>query len=508
MMKNEAAAMLAAEAGYEQAIFWMGQQQDMLNALITDAPGTSGALQFPDGQCDYNIEFYTFIGSRPVYKVVSNGHSGAFDRTVEVPVVQALSGWDMGMCRVPTGTSSTTAVNYVNGEILDIPIHINKLDDNPDNRDIYISGSPQFLQEVAMGESRYTDGGSDKYSSVMGLFDGGIYFDQPDSRITDEATIQAKIDRFENSTDESFRFTPAASASVTGGKAAVQLEFFVDGGVGKVRITDDCTVKAATAGTYDYEIVPGSGGDTYRKYNIYDYHFKPTSETSQVIPLTDTYVSQTIGSMQSEPGGQIYVEGNVVIGSDTYENMVVKGKITIVAARAADGTGGNIWIADSIVDDGTHDATTGLPTADNNNIIGLIAQGVVKVVNPGNGPSSPLSGLTYQQIGITKPSRPVTERYLPDPVVVEAAITIGGGGWGAEKVGSRREYDGSQDNLIVRGTITEAVRGVVGLTGSDGFLKKYYLDSRLLEGVLPGDMWLRGKYIPAPAGWHDYRPCN
>jgi hypothetical protein len=60
--------------------------------------------------------------------------------------------------------------------------------------------------------------------------------------------------------------------------------------------------------------------------------------------------------------------------------------------------------------------------------------------------------------------------------------------------------------LIVRGTITEAVRGVVGLIGADGYLKFYYFDERLLEGILPGDIWLRGKYIPAPAGWHDYRP--
>ncbi|MHC4627490.1 MAG: hypothetical protein ACYTDV_10960, partial [Planctomycetota bacterium] len=67
---------------------------------------------------------------------------------------------------------------------------------------------------------------------------------------------------------------------------------------------------------------------------------------------------------------------------------------------------------------------------------------------------------------------------------------------------------GNQDQLIVRGTITEAMRGVVGLIGNDGYLKSYYLDSRLLEGILPGDMWLRGKYVPAPAGWNEYRPTN
>ncbi|MFA5239750.1 MAG: hypothetical protein WC476_08615 [Phycisphaerae bacterium] len=515
MLKNEAVAMLAAEAGYERAMFWMSQQQDMLSALQNDAPGTTGAIQFTDGGCDYSIEFYTFVGSRPVYKVISNGHSGAFDRTVEVEVIQALSGWDMGMCRVPNGTTSTLAVNYVDGEILDIPIHINKLDESwSDQRDIYISGSPQFLREVAMGESRYTTGGSDKYSSVIDLFEGGIYFDQPDSRITDEAAIQTKIDRFANSTAAAYKYTPTASTSVSTPRyPAVQLEFFVDpaDGVGKVRITNNCTVDAAPAGYYDYEIVPGSGGTSYRKYDTYDYHFKRTSYSSdvQIVPLTNTYVSQSIGTVQSEPGGQIYVKGNIVIGSSNYVDMVIQGKMTVVAARTADGKGGHIWIADNIVVDGPHDAN-GLPTEDNPNILGLIAQGVVKVINPTNGPSSSPSGLTYQPIGITKSGRPATERYLPDPVIVEAAITVGGGGWGAEEVYNpgRREYSSPQDDLVVRGTITEAVRGPVGITGSDGFIKKYYLDERLLEGVLPGDMWLRGKYIPAPAGWYDYRPSE
>jgi len=104
-------------------------------------------------------------------------------------------------------------------------------------------------------------------------------------------------------------------------------------------------------------------------------------------------------------------------------------------------------------------------------------------------------------------------RYLPDPTIVEAAITVGGGGWGAENVsrlsygtyyGGRKEA-GTQDNLVLRGILVEAMRGVVGLVGTDGYLKQYYFDERLLEGILPGDIWLRGKYVPAPAGWHDYR---
>jgi hypothetical protein len=32
-LKNEAIARLAAEAGYEKAVFWMSQQRDMMSAL-------------------------------------------------------------------------------------------------------------------------------------------------------------------------------------------------------------------------------------------------------------------------------------------------------------------------------------------------------------------------------------------------------------------------------------------------------------------------------------------
>jgi hypothetical protein len=227
--------------------------------------------------------------------------------------------------------------------------------------------------------------------------------------------------------------------------------------------------------------------------------------------------------VESEPGGQIYVKGNVVIGSADYTNMVVKGRITVIAAKADDGTGGNIWIADSIVDDGPHDAK-GKPTMDNPNVLGLIAQGVIKVVDPGissysavgvNGyPGLPqdYNGLEYVPIGLSDSAAQYDpNRHLPDPMVVEAALTVGGGGWGAENVqwngyGGRKEESGPQDDLVIRGTIAEAARGVVGLIGADGFLKHYYADERILEGVLPGDVWLRGKYIPAPAGWHDYRP--
>lgn len=552
-IKNEAIAMLAAEAGYERAVFWMSQQEDMLSALQNGAAGSSGTLQLTDGQCDYSIQFDTFIGARPVYKIVSNGHSGTFNRTVEVSIVQAISGWDMGMCRIPSGSGSTTPVSYVTGEVIDMPLHINNLNDSPDSRDIYISGTPQFLREAAMGESRYTSGGSDKYAGVMGLFaSGGIYFNQPDSRVTDEASVQSKIDRFKNSTNPLFIFTPTAPAAITlpsgsfwntYAQPAVHLEFYVQGGVGKVRITNNCTVCTLKLNsdsiTHDFRIKPNSGGTQYERYPIYTYHVRATNADSLgyrfIRDVTQSYVSQSIGGVQSTPGGQIFVEGNVIIDCNALlpSPNTVMGKITVVAGRKSDGSGGNIWVANSIAVAGTHDANS-LPSASNPNVLGLIAQSVVKVVDPGLSSdtkhSSPYnakcvrfttisqpSGYTYVPIGVADSSQPSSgpprRRHLPNPEVVEAAMTAGGGGWGAENVGimsgsnyycGRKETSSSgNDNLYVRGTLVEAVRGVVGY-GTDGYLKKYYLDERLLEGVLPGDMWLRGKYIPSPAGWHDY----
>lgn len=521
--KAEVAAMLAAEAGYEKAIFWMGQQQDMLSALQLGSPGTTGSLTFPDSSCNYAISLYTFVGARPVFRVVSDGQSGIFNRRVDVLTVQMISGWDMGGCRIPISSTTTDEVSFVNGETLDMPIHINKADDSPDARDIFISGSPNFLQPVAMGESRYTAGGTDKYSGVMSLFDGGIYFNQPASRVTDESSVQSKVNRFRDSTMAAYRFTPAASATaVTSRQAATQLEFFVEGGVGKVRITNNCTVRGFSQSydsrTYDFKIVPGSGGTRFTRYNIYSYHVAPNNADSTgqriTIPLTNTYVTQSFGGTTSEPGGQIYVNGNVVIGGNDAahgNDQVVKGKVTVVAT-------GNIWIADSVLMDGSHDADD-KPTMDNPNVLGLLAQGVIKVVDPGmsdvDGKVN-LSGFTYIPVG--QPDYPSAgsntnnyyQRHLPDPMIVEAAITVGGGGWGAENVkrgsyGGRKEYSGTQDYLEVHGTICEANRGVVGLTGSDGFLKSYHMDRRLLTGMVPGDIWMRGKYVPAPAGWHDYR---
>lgn len=561
--KAEAVSMLAAEAGYERAIFRMSQQPDLLTALSEESFNPSESINIikPDesgfegddseqtGLVEYTISFDSFMGSRPVYKVSATGRCGMFERTVDVYVIQAVSGWDMGMCRIPVGTFTTDPVNYITGEIIDMPLHINSYGDPFDGeRDIHISGSPDFRREVTMSESRYDSGGGDKYSSVINIFDEGIYFLQPSSRILDREAVQQKIDNFKatlQSQKPQYIFVPqVTSQSVTNKMPAVQLEFFVEDNIGKVRITNNCTVRGVTAGTYDYKIDMGYSSLRFQKYNIYGYHYIPqnaeASGARQTHDVLNTYVVPTYAGVEGESGGQIFVQGNVIIGGDKSVHsggQVLKGRLTVVAT-------GNIWIADCVTVDGEHDSD-GVPTENNPNILGLVAQGVIKVVDPGMSEdyatarvctdvcgeecgwvrvgwswqyvcrevcrevcedSVPLvSGMVYEPIGIKDSGGDNCERHLPQSVEVEAAITVGGGGWGAENVGSRKNYISNQnDYLRVRGGITEAVRGIVGY-GSNGFKKQYYMDERVLEGILPGDIWLKGKFIPAPAGWHDYR---
>ncbi|MBN1819018.1 MAG: hypothetical protein JW828_16780 [Sedimentisphaerales bacterium] len=531
MIQSEAAAISAAEAGYEKAIFWMSKQTDMLSAL--EEAGASGTLDFGTSSCDYQIGLTAFIGSSPVYEITSVGSSGRFNRTLNVQIIQAVGGWSMGMCRIPSGSSSTSPVSYAAGEVIDMPIHINSYGDPQDaERDISLSGDPLFLRSVSMSESRYSSGGYDKYKSVLPYFDNGIYFNQPSSRITDAETVQTKIDRFVESTNPQFRYTPAGEAKVKNPQPAVHLEFFVDGGKGKLRITNNCTVRgfrqSSDSRTYDFKIYD-KDPSKYERYFIYGYHLRPKDADADggrfVINLEDTYVTQSIAGMETEPGGQIYVDGNVIIGSGDEAlagvQDVVNGRITVVAS-------GNIWIADSITVDGSHEAN-GLPSQSNTNVLGLVAQGVIKVVDPGmpdysyvddepdgyeaDGDYSKHDHI-YVPVARRDSGYPVGtyKRHLPDPTVVEAAVTVGGGGWGAENVqrgsyGGRKE-SGTQDDLVLRGTIAESMRGVVGLIGADGYLKQYYMDERLLTGILPGNIWLRGKYVPLPAGWRDYRASN
>ncbi|MGA2093087.1 MAG: hypothetical protein ABSH16_06735 [Sedimentisphaerales bacterium] len=391
-------------------------------------------------------------------------------------------GWDMGMCRVPTGPNTTSPVYFASGEIINMPLHINNLQDNPDLRDIYIidtNGSPVFTEKVEMGESRYDPDGNDKYEEVMSCFQNGIDFDVPDSNITNEAAVQDMIDSFRDSTAAAYRFDAGTAASIIGGSkcTAVQIEFYVSGDVGMVRIDPNCTVVLHSPRTYDYNIVWGSDPMSFQKYNIYAYHYRKNSDPCIIVPITDTYVTQNFGSYTSEPAGQIFVNGNVVIGGGEdanftdINNMVVNGKIFVVAT-------GNIWVADSIIVNGAHDEN-GIPTADNPNIIELITKGVIKIVDPGLSPISPpaYSGYVYRPIGIIKPGS--SGRYLPNPTIIEAGITVGGGGWGAENVGKRGVYNPPQDTLILHGAISEVLRGVVGLINTNGYAKKYNYDRRL-----------------------------
>ena len=50
----------------------------------------------------------------------------------------------MGICRVPIGKNETDEVYFADGEVIDMPLHINDREDYPDNRDIYIQGNPSF----------------------------------------------------------------------------------------------------------------------------------------------------------------------------------------------------------------------------------------------------------------------------------------------------------------------------------------------------------------------------
>jgi hypothetical protein len=518
-MKNETVATLSAEAGYEKAVFWMAQQDDMLYKMKSDGSYTDSFV-FDNSTCTYTVRFNSFIGSRPIYKITSISDVGQAQRAVEVLVAQEIGGWDMGMCRVPDDkgkynngtygtTTNTTPVNFADKEEFDTPIHINSYgNDKFDTEiDIHILGKPKFLRPVSMSESRTSSGGADKYSGVVNCFRAGIDFLQPDSQITNEDIIEDKVEKFADNTKNDYKFTPVASNSVPAPRsAAVQLEFYVVNGVGKIRITNNCTVAGKYGGRYDYKIQPDTGGKTYEKYPIYKYHYSKNGEPKNVINVEDTYVTQTVGGVSSAPGGQIYVNGNVVIGGnmpDHQGNQLVKGTITVVAT-------GNIWIADSILVDGDHDASNNkVPSPDNPNAIGLIAQGVIKIIDPGLSDSfsslTEIDGFAYERVGRPRAGK----QRLFEHVEIEAAVTVGGGGFGAENVGARKEWSSNdQDYLYLRGVISESVRGIVGLvsTPKDGFIKHYYVDERMLQGILPGDMWLKRKYIPTAAGWSDYRP--
>ena len=582
-LRHNTMAELVAEAGYEAAIRWMNEQPDVLSSLAKSGRGSigrsSGVLsttrirktsspgRFAIGEFTYTISFDRFLGTQPVYEIVSEGNYGLFRRMVRAFVVQKVSGWDMGLCKIPSGNWGDSRATFTGEDIVETPIHIN-IENTPldSSADIYVSrrDKPQFDYPVSIGESRYTWWGSnkDKYKSLMLFFKKGIYFDQSECNVTDpfaggiNTSAAQKVSRFRSITSSNFNFLPVAEPAVDlldsswFSAPAVQLEFYVSGeGAGMVRITNDCTVCCTDGVGNDY-MLDASQVNPYTLYPIYGYHYADSSSSASY-PITSTYVRQQVfspsgRSASADAGGQIFVNGNVIIGGavgiDAAANMVMagtrlysklKGRLTVVAT-------GNIWIVSPIVYAGPQDPpeyengylTKLVPSPSNQNVLGLFSQfGAVKVIDPqlslnvppnssGN-PNIPEvytnaqgAVLTYQPVGFQAalPSR-IWERQLLSPqlpqssMVVQAAITSCGGGWGAENVGfgGRTNLNlTGLDNLIVAGSITESVQGKVSdYTG--GFRRCYYFDGRLLTGILPGDMWLQSKYTLTPGGWSDFR---
>jgi hypothetical protein len=232
-------------------------------------------------------------------------------------------------------------------------------------------------------------------------------------------------------------------------------------------------------------------------------------------PSDPIYVRQSYGGVQSEPGAQIYIDGNVVIGCSS-EDAATLGTINTVKGCIAVVATGNIWIANELKVAGNHDAG-GMPTLDNSNVVGLISEGVIKVVDSGMTTNNLLyksasydatKVANYSPIG-NKEGSTLYDRQTPYEMVVEAAMTVGGGGWGVENVyrsfsytGRETYYNNTNDKLIVRGSITEAMRGIVG-NGTNGYVKQYFYDERLIIGIVPGNIGLKGKYLLIPGGWEE-----
>lgn len=156
-----------------------------------------------------------------------------------------------------------------------------------------------------------------------------------------------------------------------------------------------------------------------------------------------------------------------------------------------------------------------MPAEDNPNIVGLLANGVIKVVDPGMPENGLLSDLNnfkpsdisgYMPIGL-KDKAPIYSRKLPQTLEVEAALTSGAGGWGVENLyrtsgfpGRKNFQTNVKDILILRGTRTEPMIGLTAV-GNNGFLERNYFDKRIISGILPANIWLKGKYVLVPGGW-------
>lgn len=533
-IKSLESASSAAEAGLEKAIFWMSQQPELLTTL--DGKNKTESISFSQSSADYEISLVNFIGARPVYKVETNGYHGHYQKTIHANLVQAIGGWEMAMCRIPSSPTKTEKAYFVTGEIINMPIHVNDLQDNPDSADIYIWGSPQFNEHVTMGESRYTSDSKDKYSSLINVFSKGVSFSQPACRIIDPDTVSAKMQRFYDSTNTTYQLTPQIvqhlpkdNAGKTGfykevsEVPAVHMKFYVKEGHGYVRIYNDCTVATYLRGgsdnnSWDYRINPIPKSTPYAKYGIYGCHFAPSTYTDVQIDDSDQpiYVRQKYGNIESTAAAQIYVDGNIIIGCSE-EDMVVLGKdINKIKGQISIVSTGMIWLTNVLTVDGSRQKD-GMPSMDNPNIIGMFAKGLIRLADPGMTDNNLLYNSKFFDVSKETGYVPIGlsggtilyNRKLPQTVVVEAAISLGGGGWGPENLQRdggfppRKNYQaGKNDTLILRGTIIEPL---IGLTASDknGFLEQDYFDKRVISGILPGNFSLKGKYVLVPGGWSE-----
>ena len=576
ILKEQTVAKLVAETGYEIAIHWMNQQDDVLNILVpvpsnrghgqgqgqgntkiiaqtitrtekfSDSsfgpydPSKSGSSSMPYCSFTYTINFDSFMGTQAVYRIISKGYCGQLGRAIDALVVQAPDGWDMHHCVRPTGVFRTAPVHFTTDDTINMPIHINSRGDPEDTTtDIPVLGRPLFKQQVSMGESRYRNWGrnKDKYENLIKLFTGGICFDQPDTRIANRNSIKEKARRFLSHVQDDFNFsgmtgkTPRVTSNAIpddppgSRQAAVQLEFFVRNNSGMLRVTNNCIVRCLPGGEFDYMLDLNDTVKTYKPYYIYGYHY--TREKGKDYKVERTYVKQKIFTVKGRPvridskdeGGLIFVDGNVIIGGavdDVNGNIFLagttypaklKGRLMVVAT-------GNIWIVSPIIYDGPQIVSNAgfiIPRNDNNNILGLFSQsGVVKIIDSGlsssgalsaAGPQDDYDNINYKPVAIQVNA--LWQRALPLNMVVQAVISTGGGGWGAENVGYRTNNNvAGRDNLVVVGAITEAVRGIVA-DGQNGFKKFYYFDERLRNGILPGNMGFQSKYVVAPGGWSE-----
>lgn len=580
-VQNVASAKLAAEAGYEKAIHWMSEQEDVLSALAPlpgrfgrgsstiKAVSVGGGISFSNSEADYTISFENFSDCQAMYKVISRGHCGQGHWVIETLVTQATTGWDIGRTRIPAGPYllNEMPAHFAPFDVIEMPVHINchgwpvdYIWPEDGETDIRFTAKTVLRHRVSMGESRYRSWGrnKDKYARVIGRFEGGIFFDQPNSKISGPASlggIEKRVQRFERDTKSVFNFSrrtgnqPRISPVIPGtdervNVPAVQLEFYLESDTGMVKITNNCTVTTLPGGKFDYVRDFDSSSHAYKPSPVYGYHYAKSYNwsTSYNGPVAGTYVSQKItlpsGKVaETEKGGQIFIDGNVIVGGEVqsvrgqrYINIKgrrgdkqwrpnkLKGRLTVVAT-------GDIWVVSPLEYDGPQSDITDsggslvkkVPLYDNPNVLHLFSQfGSVKIIDPRLSLQVPKQltqpikytdqggyQLEYQPVAKKDPtSRFSFRRNLPSSMVVQAAITCGGGGWGMENLGSNSRKFDKEAILIVAGAIAEPVQGAV-VRGVGGFKRHYYFDERFLNGILSCNMGLQSKYIVAPGGWSD-----